>query len=196
MLSIFSYSKLINGKSIFNSRLFGVPLIVRQNITNGYEVRKIYTKLLAPFLVPEKDSLKNGDSSDKGADEAILEVHDASYASLNGSSETPEKEEFEANSDTECQFYLTNEKVTEKGCEIGMEELVKPKAVSEIQYVLVSWSQKMVTQYNIQPLSLLPEVSKSAFFSKRPQESVSLYKCLEAFLKEEPLGPDDMWSVS
>ncbi|KAL1544548.1 Ubiquitin carboxyl-terminal hydrolase 8 [Salvia divinorum] len=185
--------KLINGKSIFNSRLFGVPLIVRQNIANGYEVREIYTKLIAPFLVPEKDSLKNSDCSDKVANEALKEVHDASYASLSGSSETLEKEEFEAHSDTESQFFLTNEKVTEKGCEIGMEELVKPKAVSELQYVLVSWSQKMVTQYNIQPLILLPEVSKSAFFSKRPQESVSLYKCLEAFLKEEPLGPDDMW---
>ncbi|CDY16616.1 BnaC09g36570D [Brassica napus] len=40
-------------------------------------------------------------------------------------------------------------------------------------------------------LSSLPEVSK--FGTKRPQETVSLYKCLEAFLKEEPLGPDDMW---
>jgi hypothetical protein len=26
---------------------------------------------------------------------------------------------------------------------------------------------------------------------RMPQESVSLYKCLEAFLKEEPLGPVD-----
>jgi hypothetical protein len=30
---------------------------------------------------------------------------------------------------------------------------------------------------------------------RMPQESVSLYKCLEAFLKEEPLGPEDMWLV-
>ncbi|KHN34173.1 Ubiquitin carboxyl-terminal hydrolase 8 [Glycine soja] len=29
--------------------------------------------------------------------------------------------------------------------------------------------------------------------TQRMQESVSIYKCLEAFLKEEPLGPEDMW---
>ncbi|XP_057808071.1 ubiquitin carboxyl-terminal hydrolase 8 isoform X2 [Salvia miltiorrhiza] len=187
--------KLINGKSIVNSRLFGVPFIVRQNITNGYEVREVYTKLLAPFLVPEEDSLNNGDCSDKGANEALTEMDNASYARLSGSPTATKSdiEESNAHSDTEFQFYLTNEKVTEKGCEIGMEELVKPTPVPEIQYVLVSWSQKMVIRHNIQPLSLLPEVSKSAFFTKRPQESVSLYKCLEAFLKEEPLGPDDMW---
>jgi len=42
----------------------------------------------------------------------------------------------------------------------------------------------------------LPEVLKPQLYARRPQESVSLYKCLEAFLKEEPLGPEDMWLVS
>lgn len=173
--------------------MFGVPLVVCQNITNGYEIREVYTQLLAPFLVPEEDSIDNVDGSDKGVTEALAEMDNISNERFSGSLETSDKEESDTHSDTEFQFYLTNEKVTEKGCEIGMEELEKPTSVPEIQYVLVSWSQKMVKRYNIQPLSLLPEVFKSTFFSKRPQESVSLYKCLEAFLKEEPLGPDDMW---
>ncbi|KAH6772992.1 ubiquitin-specific protease 8 [Perilla frutescens var. frutescens] len=185
--------KLIHGKSIPNWRMFGVPLVVRHNITNGYEVREVYTKILAPFLEPEEDLIDNGDGPDKSANEALTELNSASNARLSGSPETSDKEEPDAHSETEFHFYLTNEKVTEKGSEIGREELVNPTPVPEIQYVLVSWSQKMVRQYNIQPLSLLPEVFKSAFFTKRPQESVSLYKCLEAFLKEEPLGPDDMW---
>lgn len=182
--------KLINGKSIPSWRMFGVPLVVRQNITSGHEVREVYAKFLAPFLVPEEDLIDKGDGFDKDVKAALTEVDNAR---LSGSPETSDKEEPDAHSDTEFQFYLTNEKVTEKGCEIGMGELVKPTRVPETIYVLVSWSQMMDKRYNIQPLSLLPEVFKSAFFTKRPQESVSLYKCLEAFLKEEPLGPDDMW---
>lgn len=42
----------------------------------------------------------------------------------------------------------------------------------------------------------MPEVFKSDFLAKKPQESVSLYKCLEAFLQEEPIGPEDMWLVT
>lgn len=172
--------------------MFGVPLVVRQNITNGYEIREVYAKLLAPFLVPKEDSIDNGDASEKDTNEA-LEVEDTSNERFSCSPEASDKAEFNAHSDTEFHFNLTNEKLTEKGCEIGMEDMEKPTPVPEIQYVLVSWPQKLVKQYDTQPLRLLPEVFKSTFFSKRPQESVSLYKCLEAFLKEEPLGPDDMW---
>lgn len=155
----------------------------------------MYAKLLAPFLVPEEYSVDNSNGSDNIANEVIMMTH-ISNTRLSGSPEISNKEEPDAQSGTEFQFYLTNDKGTEKGCEIGIEELVKPTPMPERLYVLVSWSEKMVKRYDIQPLSLLPEVFKSAFFTKRPQESVSLYKCLEAFLKEEPLGPDDMWSVS
>ncbi|KAJ9542934.1 hypothetical protein OSB04_029440 [Centaurea solstitialis] len=51
----------------------------------------------------------------------------------------------------------------------------------------------MLEKYDQSLLGSPAEVYKPAFFSKRPQEAISLYKCLEAFLKEEPLGPEDMW---
>ncbi|KAI3450781.1 hypothetical protein Pfo_007446 [Paulownia fortunei] len=185
--------KIISGKLTPSWRAFGVPLVVRKNIANGFGIREVYAKLLAPFLVPDEDSVDNIDGSDNSATELIMETYNTSDARLSGSPETSDKEEPDAQSGTAFQFYLTNEKGTEKGSEIGMGELVKPTPMPERLYVLVSWPEKMVTRYNVQPLSLLPEVFKSGFFTKRPQESVSLYKCLEAFLKEEPLGPDDMW---
>ncbi|KAI5342698.1 hypothetical protein L3X38_010574 [Prunus dulcis] len=49
-------------------------------------------------------------------------------------------------------------------------------------------------EYDTRLLSSLAEIFKSSLFAKKPQESVSLYKCLEAFLKEEPLGPEDVVS--
>ncbi|KAL7154166.1 hypothetical protein ABFS83_04G217200 [Erythranthe nasuta] len=176
--------KFICGKLTPNWRAFGVPLVVRENIANGSDFREVYAKLLAPFLVHDDDSVGNIDSSNNSATEVDSLLSESPRKS-------DEEKPVEGQSGADFQFYLTNEKGVEKNSEIGMEELVKPMPAR--LYVLVSWSEKMVKRYDVQPLTSLPEVFKSGFFTKRPQESVSLYKCLEAFLKEEPLGPDDMW---
>ncbi|XP_050226704.1 ubiquitin carboxyl-terminal hydrolase 8-like [Mercurialis annua] len=59
--------------------------------------------------------------------------------------------------------------------------------------VHVSWSEKMIEKYDTCILRSLPEVFKPQLYTRRPYDSVSLYKCLEAFLTEEPLGQEDMW---
>ena len=48
--------------------------------------------------------------------------------------------------------------------------------------------------YDASYLKDLPEVHKTGFTVKKTrQEAISLFSCLDAFLTEEPLGPDDMW---
>jgi len=59
--------------------------------------------------------------------------------------------------------------------------------------VSVSWQDNGLKQYNLDSMDSLPEVFKTVLFARRPQETCSLYACLEAFIKEEPLGPEDMW---
>ncbi|KAG2538644.1 hypothetical protein PVAP13_9NG354800 [Panicum virgatum] len=60
--------------------------------------------------------------------------------------------------------------------------------------VLMDWSDREHEMYNIDYMDELPEVFKHGFLSKKTrQEAVNLFSCLDAFLKEEPLGPDDMW---
>lgn len=60
--------------------------------------------------------------------------------------------------------------------------------------VTLNWTDKEHELYDIGYLEDLPDVCKSGFTAKKTrQEAVSLFSCLEAFLKEEPLGPDDMW---
>jgi len=60
--------------------------------------------------------------------------------------------------------------------------------------VLMDWSDREHEMYNIDYMDELPEVFKPGFLSKKTrQEAVNLFSCLDAFLKEEPLGPDDMW---
>ncbi|KAF8652791.1 hypothetical protein HU200_062689 [Digitaria exilis] len=63
-----------------------------------------------------------------------------------------------------------------------------------VMRVLMDWSDSEREMYNIDYMDELPEVFKHGFLSKKTrQEAVNLFSCLDAFLKEEPLGPDDMW---
>ncbi|KAL4187332.1 hypothetical protein AMTRI_Chr09g18480 [Amborella trichopoda] len=60
--------------------------------------------------------------------------------------------------------------------------------------VTMSWSEKDLDLYDISHLEDLPEVFKLGYAVKKTkQETISLFSCLEVFLKEEPLGPNDMW---
>ncbi|XP_076908223.1 ubiquitin carboxyl-terminal hydrolase 8-like [Bidens hawaiensis] len=58
--------------------------------------------------------------------------------------------------------------------------------------VFASWREEMLKRYD----TCILELPKTSEFSSRLnnlQQVVTLSKCLEAFLKEEPLGPEDMW---
>jgi hypothetical protein len=65
-----------------------------------------------------------------------------------------------------------------------------------VMRVLMDWSDRELEMYNIDYMDDLSDVFKPGFMSKKTrQEAVNLFSCLDAFLKEEPLGPDDMWLV-
>ncbi|GAB2274235.1 hypothetical protein Dimus_009002 [Dionaea muscipula] len=82
--------------------------------------------------------------------------------------------------------------IDERGCnaeQVDEDYIVKP---GQCLRLVLHWTKNVAELYNFSFLEDIPVVYKSA--AKRPQpESVSLFSCLEAFLKEEPLGPDDMW---
>lgn len=60
--------------------------------------------------------------------------------------------------------------------------------------VMLDWTDKEHELYDSSYLKDLPDVHKSGILAKKTkQEAISLFSCLDAFLKEEPLGPDDMW---
>ncbi|KAF2611446.1 hypothetical protein F2Q70_00007724 [Brassica cretica] len=108
---------------------------------------------------------------------------------LTGASTAEPGEKKETDSAAEARLYLTDDIGGSIESEILKEKPVNIK--SKRLNVLARWPVKELEVYDTCLLSSLPEVSK--FGTKRPQETVSLYKCLEAFLTEEPLGPDDMW---
>ncbi|GAA0154175.1 cysteine protease [Lithospermum erythrorhizon] len=171
-------------------KAFGLPLLSHREVVNGSDICGLYHKLLNPYLVPNQDSI---DDSERKAAELSEVTEDTSTSKLSGSTDTTETGELETQSETGFQFYLTDDKGTIRGSEILLNEPVKSTALSGRTSLLVCWPEKEIEQYNMQLFNSLPEVCKSGFFTKRPQESISLYRCLEAFLKEEPLGPEDMW---
>lgn len=166
------------------------------NAFNGSDIHDIYKRLLCPFQISAQDAPEENHTSDINVIEKTREME-------NGTDSTSacvidpirSGDGVDSTSDADFQFYITDEKGTIKGSEIQVGESVVGLENSKRLYVHVCWAEKQIERYDTCLLSSLPEVFKSSCFTKRPQESVSLYKCLEAFLQEEPLGPEDMWSV-
>lgn len=143
----------------------------------------------------EDNSFDKSDNLTGSETEEKKEPEDAATCTSSGYEANANAEEGEAHSTSQFVFYMADEKGGAKGSQIVMDETVSSMSQPGKLNVFVHWPEKMVVQSNTRLLCSLPEVFKMGFSMKRPQESVSLYKCLEAFLKEEPLGPEDMWSV-
>lgn len=80
---------------------------------------------------------------------------------------------------------------------VGEDKAVKLSSSSMSILVFIDWSGKLLEKYDAYYLENLPEVFKNGPVTKKARtEPLSLYTCLEAFLREEPLVPEDMWLVS
>ncbi|KAE9620697.1 hypothetical protein Lal_00019804 [Lupinus albus] len=177
----------VHGKLTPNWKAFGIPVVARfSNITDGSDLRNLYLKLLSPFQISTKETLGDFDVSKKT--EEIAKTEGTRPPSL-----SPNVNGSDSPTDGGMEFYITNEKGTVKDSKILMNEPLAINGELKLLHVLVDWSDKQIQQYDTRLFNSLPEVFKYSFFAKRPQEPVSLYKCLEAFLQEEPLGPEDMW---
>ena len=196
-LTFLIFSQYIHGKPTSSWKTFGIPLVARlSNVVNGSDIHGLYLKLLNPLETQAEEILDDRDTSESTIVEEISEKEHASSPFSNGFEKLPDANGVVSLSEAELQLYVTDEKGIVKESQIIMGEVVPSVGVSGRLHVLASWPEKYVKKYDTQLLSSLPQIFKSCFFAKRPQESVSLYNCLQAFLMEEPLGPKDMWSVS
>ncbi|KAE8692978.1 Ubiquitin carboxyl-terminal hydrolase 8 [Hibiscus syriacus] len=198
-LVVFTHQQLeeqyILGKLTSSWKTFGIPLVARvSDVVTGSDIHGLYLKLLNSFQTQTEEVLDVRDNSEGTAVEEISpKGHHASSPVPNGFENPPDANGDSAPSEAELQFYLTDEKGIVKESQILMGEAIPAAGVSQRFHVLASWPKKYVKKYDTQLFSTLPQIFKSCFLSKKPQESVSLYKCLQAFLMEEPLGPEDMW---
>lgn len=186
-----------SGKVISGSKTFGVPFVARvHDLCYGSDIRQLFLKFLDPLRMPAEDTLSNCDGEDSISANDNFEMDDAlgpTNLDTDESSNDGNIVNFSLPSD--FTFFLAHSRGASEGTLIKLDEpLVMSEPIQRLD-VLVMWSDTMLQKYDTYPMSSLPDVFRPPLLSKRPQESVDLYKCLEAFLKEEPLGPDDMWLV-
>ncbi|KAK6948017.1 Peptidase C19, ubiquitin carboxyl-terminal hydrolase [Dillenia turbinata] len=82
---------------------------------------------------------------------------------------------------------------------LNCKPLEKDSCIKPGQFLRIplDWTERDYEGYDVSYLKDLPEVCKPAFTVKKTrQEAISLFSCFEAFSKEEPLGPDDMYCPS
>lgn len=169
------------------------------NIVKGSDLRNLYLKWFHPLQDSIEVTLENCAVSERTEVAEMEGVADpCSDPIVNGldNPSDPNVNGLDTPSDIGMEFFLTDDKGTVKNSKILMDEPFTITGELNLLHVLVCWSEKQTKKYDTQLCSSLPEVCKSGFLAKRPQEPVSLYKCLEAFLQEEPLGPEDMWLVT
>lgn len=164
---------------------------------NGADIDFAVHKVLAPLrrkaFISSAPGLKDG--AENGSPSETIEVPMNSCTIQFGrEGQSTECIDPVGNSSMELAFHLclTDERGT--NCRpVAKDTVIQPV---RMQRVILDWTEKEYELYDAGYLKDLPEVHKSGLTVKKTkQEAISLFSCLEAFLKEEPLGPDDMWYV-
>jgi ubiquitin carboxyl-terminal hydrolase 15 len=162
----------------------------------GNTICNLFLKVMTPFRVSKDDISK----ADQIIGESCLYNESASVDMNSNASELTSKNNNSLKNESETedvmQFFQINEKFPDQRIKIEMDQPVTLKGSQKRLHVVVCWQDCGLEQYDIMSLDSLPEIYKAVLFSRRPQDTCSLYACLEAFIKEEPLGPDDMWYFS
>ncbi|CAF2125121.1 unnamed protein product [Brassica napus] len=167
-------------------KLFGTPFVTYVNTErlSGPDIDAVISGFLSPLhRVQASSKIHNGVENGH--------LPNADTVEASGSITSPDTE-IEDACDRELSFriFLTDE----RGLDfkpLKSDSSLKPGIVTR---VLVEWNEGEHENYDSSYLNDLPEVHKTSFSAKKTrQEAISLFSCLEAFLAEEPLGPDDMW---
>ncbi|KAL5196698.1 hypothetical protein ABZP36_000210 [Zizania latifolia] len=199
---------------------FEAPLLAAlPEKVNGLTLKSMYLKLLNPFRFSKGASSLNDsgrrdsncavnlmnatpDSDGKFQSAPLEDASESSHCDINEcqGTEGPSKSytggtadsDWEANME-QFEFYLTNGRGCVQQMRVETNELDLFETAPNRLYINVHWQQNALRQYGTSMLISLPEIHKLELISKGTEDSVALHGCLEAFLKEEPLGPEDMW---
>ncbi|CAL9102321.1 unnamed protein product [Musa textilis] len=169
---------------------FGTPLIaVLPSMVEGNTVRSLFLKLLNPLKRSNTCSIDKQDKNSDNFSDTVTKLETRFHAPdpKNMADTTEEGIDVE----DALQFYLTDKKCSIMGSQIQMDEIVSPIRLKKKIYVIVRWKNKALEDHDVCLLNTLPTMCQQ--YSKRYQEYVTLYACLEAFLTEEPLDPECPW---
>ncbi|XP_076903003.1 ubiquitin carboxyl-terminal hydrolase 9-like [Bidens hawaiensis] len=177
--------RYIENVKLSERKRFLTPLVTYlEDAKTGAGIESAVTRVLGPlkrktFSSSKSEGIKvNGSVLEESTSDCQMEVGDRS-----GDKDSDE---------TELSFQLCITDDRGMSCKpISKDSVIKP---SKIVKVILDWADKDHESYDASYLKDLPMVHKPGLTVKKTkQESISLFSCLDAFLKEEPLGPDDMW---
>ncbi|XP_011041383.1 PREDICTED: ubiquitin carboxyl-terminal hydrolase 5 isoform X2 [Populus euphratica] len=179
---------------------FGMPLvslISHDDIITRGDIQQVVHTMLSPLL--RSESLRQADIPEPSSSLAASDMcHNGSSdeACTNPVSDSMNKDS--SGSRAVTLFKLPLQLVEESNAcidlSVGEDKTIKLSSTSTSMLVYVDWSQELLEKYDIHYLENLPEVFKYGAVNKKARaEPLSLYTCLEGFLREEPLVPEDMW---
>ncbi|KAJ0820588.1 putative ubiquitinyl hydrolase 1 [Helianthus annuus] len=156
-------------------KAYGTPLVFPVScdatITRG-DIQLIVHTMLSPMLKTETSDLKN------------VNVEPESDCKENDGPDKPQ---------IKLPLKLVDGNNACIDLSVGEERTVRLPSSSLSVLLFIDWSPKLLQKYETQYLEKLSEVFKTGPSKKARAEPLSLYTCLEAFLREEPLVPEDMW---
>lgn len=170
---------------------YGTPLvssILCDDIITNSDIQAIVQKMLSPMLRAENSGHLNSTSTRAaGLNEVSPDSNAPDSKHSNGSNS-------KITTAQKLPLVFVDENNVCIDLSIGEDKALRYSSSSPSILVFIDWSKKLLKSYDTHYLENLPEVSKFGPPTKKARiEPLSLYTCLEAFLREEPLVPEDMW---
>lgn len=200
--AIDSFREIGNAQKSVGWKPYGTPLVSRIScddvITRG-DIQSIVYTMLSPMLRAERQG--QTDISENSISVAALHSSDiitseACTDSIESTLKDKDGNNYKTVTLSKLPLQLVDENNACIDLSVGEEKAIKLSSSSMSILVFMDWSHKFLEKYDTQFLENLPEVFKYGSVTKKARtEPLSLYTCLEAFLREEPLVPEDMWSA-
>ncbi|KAK7378005.1 hypothetical protein VNO80_03441 [Phaseolus coccineus] len=180
---------------------YGTPIVslisCDDTVTRG-DIQVIVNRILSPLLRRggnvEQATTSEASIPKAAPEECSLTNDDACAGNMVSNSLNKEFTNSKAPSMPTLPLLLVGDNNACIDLSMGEEKVVKLPQASPKVLVYIDWSQKLLEKYDTHPIESLPEVLKYGPVTKKARtEPLSLYTCLEAFLREEPLVPEDMW---
>lgn len=180
---------------------YGTPIVslisCDDTVTRG-DIQVIVNRILSPLLRKGSnvEQATNSEASIQKAasDQSSFTSDDAYAANMVSNSVNKDSTNSKSSPMPTLPLLLVDDNNACIDLSMGEEKVVKLSPLSSKVLVYIDWSQKLLEKYDTHPLETLPEILKYGPVTKKARtEPLSLYTCLEAFLREEPLVPEDMW---
>ncbi|KAJ8427716.1 hypothetical protein Cgig2_022190 [Carnegiea gigantea] len=178
---------------------YGTPLVSPiscDDVTARGDVQSIVRTMLSPMLKTESQ-----ERTDASADDISSTVLPSSDTTIEHADSCASLTVKSGNNAETCgllklPLHLVDENNVCIDLTVGEEKTINISPSSTSLLVFINWSKKLLEKYDTSCLENLPEVCRNGPppAKKARTESLSLYNCLEAFLREEPLVSEpDMW---